>query len=86
MFGISEAAVLIIVAVLVFGAKKLPELARSAGKSLRILKSEAKALKSEGRAEGADSPSAARYSVRPAPGERPGARSDQDPGGAPRGS
>jgi sec-independent protein translocase protein TatA len=47
MFGISEVAILIIVAIVIFGARKLPELARSLGKSARILKSEAKALKSD---------------------------------------
>ncbi|WP_405798163.1 Sec-independent protein translocase subunit TatA [Streptomyces sp. NBC_01506] len=47
MFGISEIAIILIVVILIFGAKKLPELARSAGKSARILKSEAKAMKSD---------------------------------------
>ncbi|MGK5450354.1 twin-arginine translocase TatA/TatE family subunit [Streptomyces radiopugnans] len=58
MFGISEIAILIIVAVVVLGAKKLPGLARSAGRSARILKSEAKAMRSE------------RTSGRPAPEPR----------------
>ncbi|WP_318209552.1 MULTISPECIES: Sec-independent protein translocase subunit TatA [unclassified Streptomyces] len=47
MFGISELAILLIVVILIFGAKKLPELARSMGKSARILKSEARAMKDE---------------------------------------
>ncbi|MFC9498766.1 Sec-independent protein translocase subunit TatA [Streptomyces sp. NPDC056982] len=47
MFGLSEIAIILIVVILVFGAKKLPELARSAGKSARILKAEAKAMKEE---------------------------------------
>ncbi|MEU6483552.1 twin-arginine translocase TatA/TatE family subunit [Streptomyces sp. NPDC046887] len=47
MFGLSELAILLIVVLLVFGAKKLPELARNAGKAARILKSEARAMKAE---------------------------------------
>ncbi|WP_372499537.1 twin-arginine translocase TatA/TatE family subunit [Streptomyces lichenis] len=43
----SELAILLIVVLLVFGAKKLPELARNAGKAARILKSEARAMKAE---------------------------------------
>lgn len=35
------------IVVLVFGSKRLPDTARSLGKSLRILKSEAAALKTE---------------------------------------
>ncbi|MFE9356454.1 twin-arginine translocase TatA/TatE family subunit [Streptomyces olivaceoviridis] len=44
MFGLSELAVILIVVIAVLAAKKLPELARSAGKSARILKAEAKAM------------------------------------------
>lgn len=47
MFGLSELAVILIVVIAVLGAKKLPELARSAGKSARILKAEARAMKDE---------------------------------------
>ncbi|MEV7089360.1 twin-arginine translocase TatA/TatE family subunit [Streptomyces sp. NPDC093085] len=65
MFGVSELAVILIVIILVVGVKKLPELARSAGKSARILKSEAKALKEEGKAEQA--------AAAAAPGDAPGA-------------
>ncbi|WUT01443.1 Sec-independent protein translocase subunit TatA [Streptomyces sp. NBC_00708] len=36
-----------LVLILVFGSKKLPDMARSLGKSARILKSEAKAMKAE---------------------------------------
>ncbi|MBT1092394.1 twin-arginine translocase TatA/TatE family subunit [Streptomyces chartreusis] len=47
MFGLSELAVILIVVIAVLCAKKLPELARSAGKSARILKAEANAMKDE---------------------------------------
>ncbi|WP_330331186.1 Sec-independent protein translocase subunit TatA [Streptomyces sp. NBC_00536] len=39
--------VLLVVCLLVFGSKKLPDMARSLGKSARILKSEAKAMRAE---------------------------------------
>ena len=42
--------VLAIVIILLFGSKKLPEAARGLGKSMRILKSEAKAMKEDGAA------------------------------------
>ncbi|MEV6010647.1 Sec-independent protein translocase subunit TatA [Streptomyces sp. NPDC051976] len=45
--------VVAIVVILLFGSKKLPEAARGLGKSMRILKSEAKAMKAD------DAPSAA---------------------------
>ncbi|MEU9793385.1 twin-arginine translocase TatA/TatE family subunit [Streptomyces sparsogenes] len=47
MLGISELSLLLIVVIVVIGAKKLPDLVRSMGKSARILKSEAKAMNSE---------------------------------------
>ncbi|MEU0738683.1 twin-arginine translocase TatA/TatE family subunit [Streptomyces sp. NPDC006134] len=50
MFGISELAVVLIIVIAVLAARKLPELARSAGKSARILKAEARAMKEENRA------------------------------------
>ncbi|MGV9995066.1 twin-arginine translocase TatA/TatE family subunit [Streptomyces sp. NPDC003374] len=47
MFGLSELAVILIVVIAVLAAKRLPDLARSAGKSARILKAEARAVKDE---------------------------------------
>ncbi|GGV70183.1 hypothetical protein GCM10010294_28020 [Streptomyces griseoloalbus] len=47
MFGLSELVVVLIVVIAVLLAKKGPELARSAGKSARILKAEARAMKEE---------------------------------------
>ncbi|MBX7549334.1 Sec-independent protein translocase subunit TatA [Streptomyces sp. tea 10] len=39
-----------VVFIVLFGARKLPDTARALGKSMRILKSEAKAMKEEGAA------------------------------------
>ncbi|MFE0191263.1 Sec-independent protein translocase subunit TatA [Streptomyces sp. NPDC059008] len=47
-----EIILILVVIVLLFGAKKLPDMARSLGKSARILKSEAKAMKKDGESEG----------------------------------
>ncbi|MER5938424.1 twin-arginine translocase TatA/TatE family subunit [Streptomyces sp. NPDC001928] len=47
MFGLSELAIILVVVIAVLCAKKLPELARSAGKSARILKAEARAARDE---------------------------------------
>ncbi|MFG2352078.1 twin-arginine translocase TatA/TatE family subunit [Streptomyces sp. NPDC048521] len=44
MFGLSELAMILVVVAVVLGFRKLPELARSAGKAARIFKSEAGAL------------------------------------------
>ncbi|MEU6121360.1 Sec-independent protein translocase subunit TatA [Streptomyces sp. NPDC047123] len=41
-----------IVVIALFGSKRLPDAARSVGKSLRILKSETRALKEEGARSG----------------------------------
>lgn len=48
--------VLLVVVLLLFGAPKLPELARSIGKSLHILKDEAKSLTSDDDAPAATPP------------------------------
>jgi sec-independent protein translocase protein TatA len=42
--GTTEILLILAVVILLFGAKKLPELARGSGKALRIFKSEVKAL------------------------------------------
>ena len=51
--GAPEIILILVVIILLFGAKKLPDMARSLGKSARILKSEAKAMKSEGQDDAA---------------------------------
>ena len=44
-------AILAVVVVLLFGAKKLPDAARSLGKSMRIFKSELREMQTEGKTE-----------------------------------
>ncbi|MER7564585.1 Sec-independent protein translocase subunit TatA [Streptomyces sp. NPDC097941] len=70
---------LLIVAIMIivlFGSKKLPEAARGLGKSMRILKSEAKAMKEDGAAQSTAAPAApaapaeqTAQAVQAAPGE-----------------
>ncbi|MFE1556735.1 Sec-independent protein translocase subunit TatA [Streptomyces sp. NPDC058734] len=60
-----EILLIIAVIVLLFGAKKLPEMARSLGKSARILKSEAKAMKKDGEAEADAAPAADQSAQQP---------------------
>lgn len=45
--GPAQILIIILVIVLLFGARKLPELARSVGRSMRIFKSEVKEMKDE---------------------------------------
>ncbi|MFE2126305.1 twin-arginine translocase TatA/TatE family subunit [Streptomyces amritsarensis] len=81
MFGISEIAIIAIILILVLGAKKLPELARSMGKSARILKSEARAMKNEPATPGAAGPaSGAGRVIEPDAviNPRPAAQADND--------
>jgi sec-independent protein translocase protein TatA len=42
--GTPELLIILVIVVLVFGASKLPELARGSGRALRIFKAETKAL------------------------------------------
>ncbi|MBW0116915.1 Sec-independent protein translocase subunit TatA [Pseudonocardia abyssalis] len=48
-----ELIVLLGVLLLIFGAKKLPDMARSIGQSARVFKGEMKGLKEDGKTDGA---------------------------------
>ncbi|MGM5593600.1 Sec-independent protein translocase subunit TatA [Corynebacterium glucuronolyticum] len=45
--GPAEIAIILLVILLLFGGKKLPELARSLGRSMRIMKSEVKEMQND---------------------------------------
>jgi sec-independent protein translocase protein TatA len=51
-------AILAVVVVVLFGAKRLPDAARSLGKSLRIFKSEVRELHNEGKPDASNTPTA----------------------------
>ncbi|WP_377268350.1 Sec-independent protein translocase subunit TatA [Peterkaempfera sp. SMS 1(5)a] len=78
--GAPEIILILVVVVLLFGAKRLPDMARSLGQSLRILKSETKAMKTDGSADAApaertaDAAPAAPKTIQAAPGDSTGAR------------
>jgi sec-independent protein translocase protein TatA len=80
VFGLSELAIILIVIAVVVGVRKLPELTRSAGRSARILKAEARAMK-----ESEPGPEAAGREPRVIQGEAvrrdPPAAGDQGPAG-----
>lgn len=81
--GAPEIILILIVVVLLFGAKKLPDMARSLGKSARILKSEAKAMREDGstsaQASSADEQSQAQRTIQAAPGDVTSSRPVNEP-------
>ncbi|MFD5543152.1 Sec-independent protein translocase subunit TatA [Streptomyces sp. NPDC127079] len=76
--------ILVVVLLLVFGSKKLPDMARSLGKSARILKSEAKAMKDDGKQPGtaesaAEEPAPAQRTIQASPGDVTSSRPVNEP-------
>ena len=62
--------ILLLVAVLLFGSKRLPDAARSLGKSMRIFKSEVKELQADNKTESTvtpQQPPTEAYPAQPAP-------------------
>lgn len=74
--GPTEIILILVVILLLFGAKRLPDMARGLGKSMRILKSEAKAMKNDDAPaeQSADAPQAAPRTIQAAPGDVASAR------------
>jgi sec-independent protein translocase protein TatA len=62
--GAPEIILILVVLVLLFGAKRLPDVSRSLGRSMRIFKSEVKQMKDD---DGADVPGDTRADTRPEP-------------------
>ncbi|MGW0571760.1 twin-arginine translocase TatA/TatE family subunit [Streptomyces tauricus] len=73
MFGLSELAVILVVVIVVLAVRKGPALARSAGKSARILKAEKRADADAGAGAGADAPRVVQGEVVPPDGPPRGA-------------
>ncbi|MBG6218268.1 sec-independent protein translocase protein TatA [Arthrobacter sp. CAN_A6] len=71
--------VVIVIAILLFGAPKLPGLARSVGQSLRIFKSEVKQMKDENKSDDGAEPTVEGRIVdhTPSSGTSPGTASNQ---------
>jgi sec-independent protein translocase protein TatA len=72
-FGPGHWAVLAVVLILLLGAKRLPDVARSLGKSMRIFKSEIRELQNEGKSEDPPKPNPVQSERvdTPAPDEKP---------------
>jgi len=73
-----EIGLILLVIVLLFGAKKFPDAARALGRSARILRSEAKAMKDDGSARPAQEQPATR-TIQSAPGDTASARPVGEP-------
>ncbi|BBY30458.1 Sec-independent protein translocase subunit TatA [Mycolicibacterium sediminis] len=71
--------IVIAVFVLLFGAKKLPDAARSLGKSMRIFKSEIKEMQSDGKPDATDAPATPIASERVVPSSEPTAHPVAEP-------
>jgi sec-independent protein translocase protein TatA len=65
-------AIVAVVLIVLFGAKRLPDAARSLGKSLRIFKSEVRELQNEGKSETPAAPSTTVQAERVDPPAAPG--------------
>jgi sec-independent protein translocase protein TatA len=73
--GTPELLIILLAVLLIFGSAKLPQLARSLGKSARILKAETKGLRDEdGKDDGGEPATGAKAEAAPASGQAADAR------------
>jgi sec-independent protein translocase protein TatA len=68
--------IIIVVALLLFAAPKLPAMARSLGQSMRIIKSEVKEMKNDGKTESTDASGPVEGTVVNHPKAKPGEPTD----------
>jgi sec-independent protein translocase protein TatA len=68
--------IIIIVALLLFAAPKLPAMARSLGQSMRIIKSEVKEMKNDGKTESTDASGPVEGTIVNHPKAKPGEPTD----------
>lgn len=85
--GAWQLVILVVLVIVIFGSKKLPDTARALGKSLRILKSETSALRSDGdknaqaaAADDDEQPTPSK-TIQAAPGDVSSARPVEEPKG-----
>lgn len=71
--------IILLIIVLLFGAKRLPDAARGLGRSLRILKAEVRDLKDDETSADPSTPEAVEGRVLPAEPTRPAPESTLDP-------
>ncbi|WP_279107235.1 Sec-independent protein translocase subunit TatA [Gordonia paraffinivorans] len=71
-------AIVVVVLVLLFGAKKLPDMARGLGQSLRIFKSEVKEMQKDDQPSASAAPAEPPRELPSADGEQPGTSSNAD--------
>lgn len=57
--GVAEVLIVALVVIVLFGAKRLPDAARSIGRSMRIFRSEVRELDNDTRSNAANEPAAA---------------------------
>lgn len=75
--GATELIIIAVVIILLFGAKKMPDMARSLGRSMRIIKAETKGMKQDDEAEPA-APAAQARPTDPVPAQLPEAKQQSD--------
>ncbi|CCQ46302.1 mttA/Hcf106 family protein [Pseudarthrobacter siccitolerans] len=68
--------IIIVVALLLFAAPKLPAMARSLGQSMRIIKSEVKEMKNDGKADNTDASGPVEGTIVNHPKAKPGEPTD----------